>query len=37
VFLRVSQLNSRAYCVDRHASDVLAAGEAARRVNSVTT
>jgi AhpD family alkylhydroperoxidase len=37
VFLRVSQINGCAYCVDRHGSDALAAGETIRRVNSVIT
>jgi AhpD family alkylhydroperoxidase len=37
VFLRVSQMNGCAYCVDRHGSDALAAGEAVRRINSVVT
>ena len=37
VFLRVSQMNGCAYCVDRHCSDALAAGETVRRVNSVIT
>jgi AhpD family alkylhydroperoxidase len=37
VFLRVSQMNGCAYCVDRHCSDALAAGETVRRINSVIT
>src|SRR5215813_9520486 len=37
VFLRVSQINGCAYCVDHHSYDALAAGETIRRVNSVVT
>ena len=37
VFLRISQMNGCAYCVDRHSADALAAGEAVRRLNSVVT
>ena len=37
VFLRVSQINGCAYCVDLHARDALAGGDTQRRVNSVVT
>jgi AhpD family alkylhydroperoxidase len=37
VFLRISQMNGCAYCVDRHSADALAAGETVRRVNNLTT
>ena len=37
VFLRVSQINGCAYCVDLHARDARAKGETDRRVNSVVT
>ncbi|MBB5018290.1 AhpD family alkylhydroperoxidase [Chitinivorax tropicus] len=37
VYLRVSQINGCAYCVDRHARDLLAAGEPLHRVNSLVT
>src|SRR5579862_1034145 len=35
VFLRISQLNGCAYCVDLHWRDALDAGDGARRVNAV--
>jgi AhpD family alkylhydroperoxidase len=35
VYLRVSQINGCAYCVDRHFMDAVEAGEAPRRLNSV--
>src|ERR1700730_18776536 len=35
VYLRVSQINGCAYCVDRHFNDAVEAGEAPRRLNSV--
>lgn len=35
VFLRVSQLNGCAYCVDMHGHDLLNAGESIRRINAV--
>ena len=37
VYLRVSQINGCAYCVDLHWRDALAAGVDARKVNSVVT
>jgi AhpD family alkylhydroperoxidase len=37
VFLRVSQMNGCAYCVDRHCSNALVAGESIRRLNSIIT
>jgi AhpD family alkylhydroperoxidase len=37
VFLRVSQINGCAYCVDLHWHDALKAGDSARRLNSVVT
>lgn len=37
VFLRVSQINGCAYCVDMHWSDLVKLGEAPRRLNSVVT
>jgi AhpD family alkylhydroperoxidase len=37
VYLRVSQMNGCAYCVDLHFRDLMAAGEDPRRINSVTT
>lgn len=37
VYLRVSQLNGCAYCVDLHWRDLLAAGEDAQRLNSLAT
>ena len=37
VFLRVSQLNGCAYCVDLHSSDLLKKGESQRRINNLTT
>src|SRR5579875_3475498 len=36
VYLRVSQLNGCAYCVDSHAKDLLAAGEKPRRLYDLT-
>lgn len=35
IFLRVSQLNGCAYCVDMHGHDLLKAGESLRRLNAV--
>jgi AhpD family alkylhydroperoxidase len=35
VYLRVSQINGCAYCVDRHFVDAVEAGEAPRRLNSL--
>ena len=35
IFLRVSQLNGCAYCVDMHGHDLLQAGESMRRLNAV--
>jgi AhpD family alkylhydroperoxidase len=37
VFLRVSQINGCAYCVDLHAHDLLKQGEDFQRINSLTT
>jgi uncharacterized peroxidase-related enzyme len=37
VFLRVSQINGCAFCVDMHARDLLAQGEDFQRVNSLIT
>ena len=37
VFLRVSQINGCAFCVDKHWLDLLAQGEDAQRVNSLST
>ncbi|MBS0337767.1 MAG: carboxymuconolactone decarboxylase family protein [Proteobacteria bacterium] len=37
VYLRVSQLNGCAFCVDMHARDLIAAGEDWQRVNSLST
>ena len=37
VFLRVSQINGCAYCVDLHWQDALKAGDTPRRLNSVVT
>lgn len=37
VWLRISQLNGCAYCVDLHARDLLAQGEDWQRVNSLVT
>jgi AhpD family alkylhydroperoxidase len=37
VFLRVSQINGCAYCVDLHWHDALKAGDPPRRINSVVT
>lgn len=37
IFLRVSQVNGCAYCVDLHSRDALAAGETAQRVHCVAT
>jgi|SRR5690349_7200768 len=37
VFLRVSQINGCAYCVDLHWRDALKAGDTARRLNSLVT
>ncbi|WP_211467216.1 carboxymuconolactone decarboxylase family protein [Collimonas silvisoli] len=35
VFLRVSQVNGCAYCIDMHARDLLAEGESWQRINSL--
>ncbi|WP_148715104.1 carboxymuconolactone decarboxylase family protein [Chitinolyticbacter meiyuanensis] len=37
VWLRVSQINGCAYCVDRHARALLAEGEDFQRINSLVT
>lgn len=37
VFQRVSQINGCAYCVDLHWRDLLAEGEDAQRINSLST
>ncbi len=37
VFLRVSQINGCAYCVDLHWRDMLKAGTDARKINSLVT
>lgn len=37
VWLRISQINGCAYCVDLHWRDALKAGETPRRLNSVVT
>lgn len=37
VFLRVSQINGCAYCVDKHARDLLASGETFQRINNLLT
>ncbi len=37
VFLRVSQINGCAYCVDLHWRDLLKEGEDPRKINSLTT
>jgi AhpD family alkylhydroperoxidase len=37
VFLRVSQINGCAYCVDLHSRDLLNKGESQRRVNALVT
>ena len=37
VFLRVSQINGCAYCVDLHWRDALKAGDDARKINSLVT
>jgi AhpD family alkylhydroperoxidase len=37
LFLRVSQLNGCAFCVDKHARDLLAGGEDFQRLNSLAT
>ena len=37
VFLRVSQINGCAYCVDQHWRDALNAGEDPRKINSLLT
>ena len=37
VFQRVSQINGCAYCVDKHARDLLALGEDPQRLNSLVT
>ena len=35
VYLRVSQMNGCAYCVDTHSADAASAGESAQRINAV--
>lgn len=37
VFLRVSQINGCAFCVDKHARDLAGAGEDFQRINSLCT
>lgn len=37
IFLRVSQINGCAFCVDKHARDLVAAGEDFQRINSLPT
>ncbi len=37
IFLRVSQINGCAYCVDLHARDLMAQGEDLQRLNSLVT
>jgi AhpD family alkylhydroperoxidase len=37
VFLRVSQINGCAYCVDLHSRDALRDGDSVRRVNNLVT
>jgi AhpD family alkylhydroperoxidase len=37
LFLRVSQINGCAYCVDKHSSDLVKAGEDQRKLNSLIT
>lgn len=37
VYLRISQINGCAYCVDQHWRDALKAGDDARKLNSVIT
>lgn len=37
VYLRISQVNGCAYCVDMHARDLLAQGEDLQRLNSLVT
>jgi AhpD family alkylhydroperoxidase len=37
VFLRVSQINGCAFCVDKHWTDLIALGEHPQRLNSVVT
>lgn len=37
VFLRVSQINGCAFCVDKHAFDLLARGEDVQRINNLST
>ena len=37
VFLRVSQINGCAYCVDLHSRDAIRDGDSVRRVNNVVT
>src|ERR1700744_3987624 len=37
VYLRISQINGCAYCVDLHWRDALKAGDDARKINSVIT
>jgi AhpD family alkylhydroperoxidase len=37
VFLRVSQINGCAFCVDKHWQDLIALGESPQRMNSVVT
>jgi AhpD family alkylhydroperoxidase len=37
LFLRISQINGCAFCVDKHAHDLMAAGEDFQRINSLST
>jgi len=37
VFLRVSQINGCAFCIDKHARDLLRQGEDFQRINSLST
>ncbi|HEY8608430.1 MAG TPA: carboxymuconolactone decarboxylase family protein [Noviherbaspirillum sp.] len=37
VFLRISQINGCAFCIDKHARDLLKMGEDWQRVNSLST
>ena len=37
VFLRVSQINGCAFCIDKHARDLIKGGEDFQRINSLST
>ncbi|MEW6760390.1 MAG: carboxymuconolactone decarboxylase family protein [Pseudomonadota bacterium] len=37
IYLRVSQINGCAYCVDKHARDLIKGGEDFQRINSLVT